>query len=80
MSISIEKNQHIHISGTKSETKKIKKDKKRRSLVESRISELKRMCRGSIIYLKYELGDKINASFVSLAENIRIILRNLSTG
>ncbi len=36
--------------------------------------------RGSINYLKYELGDKINASFVSLAENIRIILRNLSTG
>ncbi len=53
--LSIVKNQQIHISGTKSETKKIKKDKKRRSLVESRISELKRMCRGSINYLKYDL-------------------------
>jgi len=74
----IKKDQILYISGTKSKNKRIKKDKKRRSLVESRISELKRMCRGSINYLKGTIGDKINASLVGLAENIRIIMRHLS--
>ena len=59
------------------ESQKVKKKMRRRSLIEARISEIKRMGGGSINYLHGTKGDLINGIMCGLGENIRIISRHL---
>ncbi len=68
------KDQKLYIGGTK-ESKKQRKKMKRRSLVESRISEMKRIGRCSRNYLKGKIGDKISSIISGVGENLRIIKR-----
>lgn len=70
----ISKGQNLFISGLK-QSGKNKKKMKRRSLIEARISEIKRCGGGSINYLPGIEGDKINGKMCGLGQNVRIILR-----
>lgn len=72
----ISKNQELIIPNyQKILDKKIKKGIKRRSSIEARISESKRLGKLDKNYLKGSDGDKINASMCGVGQNIRIILR-----
>ena len=55
--------------------KKIKKGIKRRSSIEARISESKRLGKLDQNYLKGPSGDALTASMCGVGQNIRIILR-----
>ena len=73
----LSKKQELHIPNYKKvEDKKIRKGIKRRSFIEARISESKRLGKLSKSYLKGEMGDKQNASMCGVGQNIRIILRH----
>jgi len=74
----IEKGQLLYISGSK-EAKKEPRKMRRRSLVEARISEIKRMGGGSKNYLHGIKGDKINGIMCGVGQNIRILIRHLSS-
>ena len=72
----ISKNQELIIPNyQKIIDKKIKKGIKRRSSIEARISESKRLGKLDKNYLKGPSGDEINASMCGVGQNIRIILR-----
>ena len=70
----ISKGQNLYISGLK-QCGKDKKKMKRRSLIEARISEIKRCGGGSKNYLHGVKGDMMNATLCGLGQNVRIILR-----
>ena len=69
------KGQNLYISGL-NQRGKDKKKMKRRSLIEARISEIKRCGGGSINYLPGIEGDEINGIMCGLGQNVRIILRH----
>jgi len=74
----IKKGQTLYITGSK-EAKTEKKKMRRRSLVEARISEMKRMGGASVNYLHGKIGDIINGKMCGIGENVRIILRHLAS-
>ena len=72
------KGQNLYISGLKQKGKQ-KKKMKRRSLIEARISEIKRCGGGSINYLRGIKGDEKNGIMCGVGQNVRIILRHLKS-